>query len=74
LLGFLLLTSAGLAAPQGELLDALVSAYPEQLVGHDGERIYWRDGTAMPVSDGVSGKSFEQLLTDASILDQLRKR
>ncbi len=60
------------AVSPDDLLDALVSAYPDRLAGHDAERIYWRDGTAMPVSDGVASKSYEQLLTNASILDQLR--
>jgi hypothetical protein len=55
-----------------EPLDALVAAYPGILSGHDASHIFWRDGTAMPVSDGVADKSFQQLLTDASILDQLR--
>jgi hypothetical protein len=68
----LLLAGPACAATPSELLDSLVAAYPERLAGHDAERLYWRDGTAMPVSDGVSGKSFEQSLTNASILDQLR--
>ena len=52
-------------------LDRLVAAYPQALSGHDAEQIFWRDGTAMAVSDGHSGKSFDQLLRNASILDQL---
>ncbi len=31
----------------------------------------WRDGTTMPVSDGVPNKSFDQRLRNASLLDQL---
>jgi hypothetical protein len=52
-------------------LDIVVGAYPQALSGHDAQRVFWRDGTAMAVSDGRSGKSFGQLLRDASILDQL---
>src|SRR3712207_2624634 len=58
------------AVPVAEALDALVAAYPEMLARHDGERIYWRDGTVMLASDGKADKSFDQLLKDASILDQ----
>jgi D-alanyl-D-alanine carboxypeptidase len=53
-------------------LDSLVRAYPDRLKGHDAERLYWRDGTVMPVSDGRTVKSFDERLRDASILDQLR--
>jgi D-alanyl-D-alanine carboxypeptidase len=54
------------------VLDALVAAYPDRLVRHDNAYIYWRDGTRMPVWDGRPHKSFDQLLRDASILDQFR--
>jgi hypothetical protein len=58
-------------APQvNELLDALVSSYPDALVRHDETRIYWRDGTVMDVTDGNNNKSFDELLRNASILDQ----
>ncbi len=60
------------AGSASEALDALVAAYPDALARHDGERIYWRDGTVMPVSDGMSERPFRQLLSNASILDQLR--
>jgi D-alanyl-D-alanine carboxypeptidase-like protein len=57
---------------RGELLDRLVRVYPDALSGHDDKAITWRDGTVMPVDDGVAEKSFEQLLRNASILDQMR--
>jgi len=60
------------AETRAESLDRLVRAYPEALSGHDEKQIFWRDGTAMPVDDGVDGKSFDDLLHKASILDQLR--
>jgi hypothetical protein len=59
-------------AARADPLDALIAAYPEALSGHDATHIFWRDRTAMAVSDGIANKSFEQLLTDASILDQFR--
>jgi D-alanyl-D-alanine carboxypeptidase len=60
------------AAPRNEALDALVAAYPDALLRHDGEHIIWKDGTVMPVSDGVAEKPYDQLLKNASILDQMR--
>jgi hypothetical protein len=63
-------TNAVSADSTSEALDRLVAAYPAALERHDGERIFWRDGTIMPASDGVEGKSFEQMLKNASILDQ----
>lgn len=53
-------------------LDALVAAYPNRLARHDDTYVYWRDGTRMPAWDGRPRKSFEELLRDASILDQFR--
>jgi D-alanyl-D-alanine carboxypeptidase-like protein len=60
------------AETKTESLDRLVRAYPEALSRHDGNRIFWRDGTAMPVDDGADNKPFDDLLRQASILDQLR--
>src|ERR1700722_7280201 len=72
IIGFSLLASGVLVAQTpDQALDRLVAAYPGALARHDGERLYWKDGTVMPVSDGSSGKSFDQLLKGASIRDQL---
>jgi hypothetical protein len=60
------------AAPRNEALDRIVAAYPDSLARHDGEHVIWKDGTEMPVSDGVVEKSFDQTLRNASILDQMR--
>lgn len=51
-------------------LDALVAAYPDHLVRHDGKDLIWRDGTRMPISDGRTGKTFEELLNSPDIKDQ----
>jgi hypothetical protein len=48
-----------------------VRAYPDFLIGHDEKVVIWKDGTRMPVSDGLGDKSFEEKLRRASILDQL---
>src|ERR1700736_5194019 len=60
------------AETKAESLDRLVRAYPEALSGHDDKHIFWRDGTAMSVDDGVDHKSFDDLLRKASIVDQLK--
>ena len=64
-----LFTGAASAATV-EDLDALVSAYPAAIERHDGQNIYWRDGTVMPVGREEPEKTFQQRLTNASILDQ----
>ncbi|MFN3657198.1 MAG: M15 family metallopeptidase [Pseudolabrys sp.] len=71
-LGALALPRPALAASATEALDALVAAYPDALAGHDGKSIRWKDGTVMPASDGMPNKTFDQLLRNASILDQFR--
>jgi hypothetical protein len=64
--------SIALSAEQATgVLDRLIAAYGDVLLRHDGKHIYWRDGTAMAVSDGIAHKSFDQMLRNASILDQL---
>jgi hypothetical protein len=56
----------------GVAFDNLIAAYPNALASHDGTMLRWRDGTAMPLADGVESKSFDALLRHASIADQLR--
>ncbi|MGY8682938.1 M15 family metallopeptidase [Bradyrhizobium sp. UFLA05-153] len=72
LIVLLLAPALAKAQTRTELLDRLVRAYPEALSSHDGKHILWRDGSVMPVDDGVDDKSFDQRLRNASILDQLR--
>lgn len=55
-------------------LEALVAAYPDQLAGHDGQDLIWKDGTRMPVADGRTNKTFEQLLDQPDIKDQFAFR
>lgn len=51
-------------------LDALIAAYPDHLAGVEGNELVWKDGTRMPVSDGRSNKTFEQLLENPDLSDQ----
>ena len=69
---FVLMPAQARCESKGELLDRLVRAYPNKLSGHDDKTITWRDGTVMPADDGIADKSFERLLGNASILDQMR--
>ena len=50
-------------------LDALVAAYPDHLESHNGHEVVWRDGTRMPVSDGRTDKTFDELLNAPDIDD-----
>jgi hypothetical protein len=52
-------------------LQALIAAYPDELAGYDKTDLYWRDGTAMPLSDDNRPKSFAERLRNSSIKDQL---
>jgi hypothetical protein len=60
-----------LPLPAQEAVGALVRAYPDFLTGQDEKVVIWKDGTRMPLSDGLGAKSFEEKLRRASILDQL---
>jgi D-alanyl-D-alanine carboxypeptidase len=65
------LTAAlGTAAVADPALDALVAAYPDHLSGYDQKDLIWKDGTRMPISDGATGKTFEELLNSPDIKDQ----
>ena len=64
---FALLCAPALADPA---LDALVAAYPDRLAGYDDKDLIWKDGVRMPISDGRSGKTFDQLLDEPDIKDQ----
>jgi hypothetical protein len=50
--------------------DALVAAYPDFLAGYDDKDLIWKDGTRMALSDGIAGKSFDELLNNPDIKDQ----
>ncbi len=71
LIAIVLMPGNAKAENKKESLDRLVRAYPDALSGHDENNIFWRDGTIMPADDGLSQKSFDDLLRKASIMDQL---
>jgi len=52
-------------------INDLITAYPNHISNTDGNYIIWKDGTKMPFDDGKKGKTFEELLRDADLEDQL---
>ncbi len=66
-IALLLLAAPARADPA---IDALIAAYPDYLASSEGNMLVWKDGTRMPISDGRSGKTFEQLLDRPDIEDQ----
>ena len=58
------------AETRNDILDRLVRSYPDALSGHDETSLIWKDGTRMPVDDGISDKTFNEFLRNASIIDQ----
>ena len=60
------------AASPRDALDALVAAYPALLKSHDDTQLFWADGTVTPVGNQEQDKPFDQLLRNATILDQFR--
>lgn len=50
---------------------ALLEAYPSHLRSIDGTSVTWTDGTTMPYDDGRPDKSFEQMLDEPDLQDQM---
>jgi hypothetical protein len=51
---------------------ALLRAYPDRIVSFDGSALVMRDGTRVPISDGLPDKTDAQMIRAGSILDQMR--
>lgn len=51
-------------------LAALVAAYPDHFAAIEGNNLVWRDGTRMPIDDGIAGKELDALLDAPDIEDQ----
>ncbi|MGH6771317.1 MAG: M15 family metallopeptidase [Xanthobacteraceae bacterium] len=68
IVGFVAALSTSVAADPA--IDTLLAAYPDHLARRDGNDLVWKDGARMPISDGRSGKTFEQLLNEPDIDDQ----
>jgi hypothetical protein len=50
----------------------LIEAYPDSLTGIDGNWLVWRDGTRMPLDDGIHDKPFKIWLDAPDVEDMLR--
>lgn len=51
-------------------LDALIAAYPHQFASYDDKDVIWTDGSSSPISNGRTGRTFDQLLDTPDIKDQ----
>jgi hypothetical protein len=67
-------SSAGHAQTAEQKAQALIEAYPDHLAAFDGANLIWKDGTAMPFSDGKRDKSPADLLNDPSVEDMFASR
>jgi hypothetical protein len=52
-----------------ERLDRLAKAYPDTVAGVEGDTLVLKDGTRLPLSDGRSDKSFDELLNKPDVGD-----
>lgn len=59
------------AAPHPDGRSALLKAYPAHLQSIEGNMVVWADGTTMSYDDGRSSKSFDELLDQPDLEDQM---
>src|SRR5215467_16098383 len=69
-MAFALIALSATPSAADPALDALVATYPDHLAGYEGNDLIWKDGTRMPISDGRSNKTYDQLLDVPDIKDQ----
>lgn len=69
LAGLAMLASTAPAAADSAL-DALIAAYPDHLAAYENNDLVFKDGTRLPIDDGIRGKAFDRLLDDPDIKDQ----
>ncbi len=69
ILGILVSLAPAYALAADPTVAGLLAAYPEQFVAIEGGDLVWRDGTRMPISDGVADKDFDTLLDHPDIDD-----
>ena len=62
--------SPGDSARNAQLLDKLVSSYPDFLASHDKNTLIWKDGTAMTFDDGKGEKDFETRIDHPDLEDE----
>ncbi|MFY9685830.1 MAG: M15 family metallopeptidase, partial [Pseudolabrys sp.] len=55
-------------------LDRLVAAYPDTVAGHDGTFLMLKNGARLRISDGRTGKTFQDLLESPDIDDMFYAR
>lgn len=71
-----ILGASKLSFAQNQGLRCLVEAYPGVLspqTNLESNRLLWRDGTSMPYDDAQTPRSFEKLLDEANLKDQMKR-
>jgi len=48
----------------------LLRPIPDHITAHNEKDVIWRDGSRSPISNGRSGRTFDQMLDDPDIKDQ----
>lgn len=51
----------------------LVSAYPEQIQAVTEDEVIWKDGTRMPIYDGVQNKTQQEKIENPSLFEQMNQ-
>lgn len=67
---FALFSCIGKAASYEDML-RLKNAYPDFIQAITENEILWRDGTVMPINDGINNKTTQEKLDNPSLLDQV---
>ena len=59
-----------ISAAAADAAGQLISAYPDFLIRRDDNQLVFRDGTSLPIDDGIQAKPFDRLLEAPDIKDQ----
>ncbi|WP_413993454.1 M15 family metallopeptidase [Labrys okinawensis] len=69
LLAFAAIAAMASSALADPVLDALVAAYPDAIAGYDAKDLIMKNGSHIPLSNGIANKTPEQRVTNADITD-----
>lgn len=69
--GLLCLTPAGICEERDKKVNPYIAAYPNYLSAVNENYLIWKDGTKMIYDDRRNGKTFEEMLENGDLEDQL---
>jgi peptidoglycan LD-endopeptidase CwlK len=69
--GALIFALWGVTLPVHADVSCLQRAYPEHISTISSTELIWRDGSSLPMHDGKTGKSTQELLDNPSLFDQI---